>query len=143
MPRPRFKPTAEQRKMVEGMSASGMTEVRIAHVIGDIDPKTLRKHFRAELDQGASKAIAVVGQTAYKMAISGRHPAMTIFFLKCRAGWKEKSLVEHTGPDGGPLEIQSHDQHIEQQLAAALARATESEKRSKVNPESSGGDSTP
>ena len=36
-------------------------------------------------------------QTAFKMAISGKCPAMTIFWLKTRAGWSEKEpMVDET-----------------------------------------------
>jgi len=134
MPRPRFKPTPEERKMVEALSGYGVREDEIAQTLRDgIDPKTLRKHFRRELDQGAAKANAAVAQTAYKMAISGRHPAMTMFYLKCRAGWKEKTILEHSGPHGGPLEIENHDEHIEQQLAAILAGTTRAASPSKVS----------
>jgi hypothetical protein len=56
--------------------------------------KSLRKHFRKELDRGAIEATAKVGQTLYQMATSGKHPAATIFWLKTRAGWREVQVVE-------------------------------------------------
>jgi len=92
MPRPRFEPTAEQRKTVEVMAAYGIPEEQIASTTGPkgIDPKTLRKHFRRELLLGATKANSKVAETAYQMAISGKCPVMTIFWLKCRGGWKER-----------------------------------------------------
>src|SRR6266481_3856407 len=96
MPRPRFEPTAEQRKTVEAMAAYGIPEDQIASTIGPkgIDPKTLRKHFRRELLLGATKANSKVAETAYQMATSGKCPTMTIFWAKCRNGWKER---EHAG----------------------------------------------
>jgi hypothetical protein len=96
MPRPRFEPTAEQRKTVEVMAAYGIPEEQIASTIGPkgISPKTLRKHFRRELLLGATKANSKVAETAYQMAISGKSPALTIFWLKCRARWRE---TEHAG----------------------------------------------
>ncbi len=96
MPRPRFEPTAEQRKTLEIMAAYGIPEEQIASTTGPkgIDPKTLRKHFRRELLLGATKANSKVAEMAYQMAISGKSPVMTIFWLKCRGGWKEK---EHAG----------------------------------------------
>jgi hypothetical protein len=33
-----------------------------------------------------------VMQTAFKMAVSGKTPAMTMFWLKTQAGWKEHQL---------------------------------------------------
>ena len=104
MARPRFNPTAEQRKMVEAMAGYGVPELGIAQSLG-IDPKTLRRHFRRELDQGATKANTQVAQSAFKMASSGRSPSMTMFWLKCRAGWRETTILQHMGPNGGPVEI--------------------------------------
>jgi len=67
MARPRFEATAEQRHTVEAMAAYGVPEDEIARSVGErgIDPKTLRKHFRRELDIGATKANSNVAQTLY------------------------------------------------------------------------------
>src|SRR6266568_8480231 len=74
MPRPRFEPTAEQRKTVEIMAAYGMPEEQIASTTGPhgISPKTLRKYFRRELLLGATKANSKVAETGYQMATSGK-----------------------------------------------------------------------
>jgi hypothetical protein len=122
MARPRFNPTAEQKKTVEAMSAYGISEDEVARAMGDhgIDPKTLRKHFRHELDIGATKANSAVAQTAYQMATSGKCPAATMFWLKCRAGWKETNVLQHSGPNGGPIQI-SNDE-LEKRITDELAR---------------------
>jgi hypothetical protein len=59
-------------------------------MIGMRSPKTLRKHFRHELDTGHAEANAQVAQTLYRMAVSGVHPAATMFWLKTQARWREK-----------------------------------------------------
>jgi hypothetical protein len=89
------------------MAATGFTHVAIANCLGTngIDEKTMRKHFRRELDTAADKANAAVANKAYQMAIAGDPPAATFFFLKCRAGWKEKQGIEHSGPDGGSVHL--------------------------------------
>ena len=104
VPRPRFSPTVDQRRVVEAMTGFGTPEQDIAQSLR-IAAKTLRKHFRQELDLGATKANATVAQSAFKMAISGQYPAMTMFWLKCRAGWRETAILQHTGPEGGPVKI--------------------------------------
>jgi hypothetical protein len=119
MARPKFEPTLEHRRSVEAMAAYGIDEVKIARIIG-VDPKTLRKHFRYELDIGATKANAAVGQTLYHMATSGRHPSASMFWMKCRAGWKETQVLQHSGPDGGPIEI-SNDQ-LDERITDELGR---------------------
>jgi hypothetical protein len=68
MGRPAFAPSAEQRKQVETMAGYGITEDDIALVLG-IDPKTLRKHFRVELDTGHVKANARVAESLYLQAV--------------------------------------------------------------------------
>jgi hypothetical protein len=54
-----FKPTQKQREAVETMAGYGIPQAHIALLITDdgIDPKTLRLHFREELDRGAPKAL--------------------------------------------------------------------------------------
>ena len=94
MSRPRFVPTEEQRRTVKSLSAYGITQEEIATMVDLRSAKSLRKHFRQELDRGAIEATAQVSQTLYKMATSGKHPAATIFWLKTRAGWREIQVVE-------------------------------------------------
>jgi hypothetical protein len=47
----RFEPTPDQRRTVKTMAGFGIPHTDIAPFIG-IDTKTLRKHFREELDRG-------------------------------------------------------------------------------------------
>ncbi len=56
-------------------------------------------------DTAADKTNAAVANKAYQMAIAGDPPAARFFWLKCRAGWKEKHGIEHSGPDGESLRI--------------------------------------
>ena len=62
----------------------------------------LTKYFSTEplkclMEQGRSNALANVMRTAYEQAVSGDVPAMTMYYLKTRAGWKETHVVEHSG----------------------------------------------
>jgi len=72
------------------MAAFGVPEQDIARVIG-IDGKTLRKHYREELDTGQTKATAKVAESLYKKATGDGPQSVTaaIFWLKTRARWKE------------------------------------------------------
>jgi hypothetical protein len=85
MPRPSFKPTPEQRKLVRSLAALGLRQEWICEMLHLRSPKTLRKHFREELSKGQAEATAAVARTAYEMAFSGRYPAMLMFWLKCQA----------------------------------------------------------
>ncbi len=90
-----FQPTDEQRRMVKAMSGFGVPHDDIA-VLLDIDPKTLRKHLRSELDRGSIEATAKVGQSLFRMATEGNNVAAAIFWMKARAGWREKHEVQVT-----------------------------------------------
>jgi hypothetical protein len=89
--------------MVETMAAAGVPQEVIGQCLNPplLCPKHLRKHFRKELDTSSTLANASVARRAYQMALTSDNPAWAIFWLKCRAGWKEKQEVQHTGPDGG------------------------------------------
>jgi hypothetical protein len=72
MARTAYKPTDEQKHLVKGMCCFGIRQTDIATWVGLRSPKTLRKHFREELDRGRTGADVEVGNTLYKMAVSGR-----------------------------------------------------------------------
>ena len=85
--------------MVKSMAAMGIPHDSIALKIGLRSPKTLRKHFRHELDLGRQMPSIKSEITLFDMAKSGDCPAATIFFMKTRAGWRERPTVE---PAAGP-----------------------------------------
>ena len=88
----RFEPNDEQRRTVRAMSGYGVPHDDIATMLR-LDPKTLRKHFRDELDRGSIEATAKVGQSLFRMATEGGSVAAAIFWMKARAGWREKHDV--------------------------------------------------
>ena len=96
-------PEPAGRRQVEAMAAYGVPEADIARVLG-IDPKTLRKHYRDELDTGSIKANSRVAESLYRKAMGDGAQSVTacIFWLKTRAQWKETVVQEHTG-DVGPI----------------------------------------
>ena len=94
---PAFKPTDDERKLVEQMTACGIPQESQCLVIRDgIDDKTLRKHFRRELDTAATKANAKVAGTLVNKAMGGDTTAI-IWWSKTRMKWSERQEVEHTG----------------------------------------------
>ena len=105
--RPRFHATASQRQTVEAMAGCGIPETDISLVMG-VAPKTLRKHFRSELDTGHIKANAKIAGNLYRIATGNGREAVTaaIFWLKTRSGWKEP-VPERVYPLG-KKEIQSN-----------------------------------
>jgi hypothetical protein len=91
-----IEPTDEQRRTVKAMSGFGVPHDNIATHIG-IDPKTLRKHFREELDRGSIEATTKVAQSLFNMATQGNNVAAAFFWMKARVGWREKQEVQHSG----------------------------------------------
>src|SRR5947207_14653638 len=62
-----------------------------------LDPKTLRKHYREELDLGETKANAQVAGFLFNSARTGNVTAQ-IFWLKTRARWRETPTeLRHSG----------------------------------------------
>ncbi|WP_270933678.1 hypothetical protein [Falsiroseomonas oryzae] len=98
-------PTAEERRTVRAMAGFGVPQEQIATFL-DIDAKTLRKHFRAELDRGSIEVTTKVAQSLFRMATEGNNVAAAIFGMKARAGWRERHGVS-VGPreDGPPAVV--------------------------------------
>ena len=82
------KPTAETRSNVKALASVGTTQEHIAIYLG-IDVKTLRKHYRRELDTSLIIANSNVAKSLYKNANDGNVTAQ-IFWLKTKGGWSER-----------------------------------------------------
>jgi len=132
MTRPAFAPTDEQRRLVRSLATYGIPQDRIAAEVinpetGDaIDPKTLRLHFRAELNTGNTKATAQVAQALFNNAVKKNNVVAQIFWLKTQARWSETpQKIELTGEAGGPIEFtQLSDSERVRRLSAILGRAS-------------------
>jgi hypothetical protein len=101
MARLAFKPTEAQKHQVKGMSSCGVRQTDIAAWVGLRSPKTLRKHFREELDRGRIGADVEVGKTLFKMATSGKRPSATIYYLNRQASRRAR-LMPVTNPVVAP-----------------------------------------
>ena len=100
-PKP-YTPTDEQRRVVRAMAGYGVPQDDIARVVR-CTSRTLRKWYRQELDVAVIEANARVAQCLYQQATTPGNIAASIFWLKARAGWREKQQVEVTGYNGTPL----------------------------------------
>ena len=107
MGRPAHHPEPSERRQVEAMADYGVPEADIARVLG-IDPKTLRKHYRGELDRGHIIANIRVAECLFHKATGDGRQSVTaaIFWLKARAGWKETSLQELSARIEAPSAIE-------------------------------------
>ena len=96
-------------KQVESLAANGLTQEQIACALG-ISETTLHQRkrdsadFAAAIKRGKAKGIALVTNKLME-SIKGGNMTGMIFFLKTQAGWKETNVQEHTGANGGAIQV--------------------------------------
>lgn len=103
---PGFNPTPQQAREVSVMAALGLDPKDIALVL-NIEERMLKLYYTKELRVSHNLANAMVARQALQMAMSGRFPDMTKFWLKTRAKWKENHPEELPTDDkekGGELD---------------------------------------
>ena len=105
MSRAAYQPTDKDREIVKAMASYGVPQEDIGRVIG-VSHVTLRKYYAPEIETAAVQANAKVAETCYQMAVSGKMPAATFFWLKTRAGWRETDRIEHVGEGGGAVKLE-------------------------------------
>lgn len=116
--RPAFKPTSEQRKTVEQLSAMGVPVEEMPKFIFNKDGSqicepTLRKNFMQEIAGGRVKADLKVINSLFNNATKPTkanpygNVIAQLFWAKVRLGWNDKQMVEHTGKDGAPIQTAS------------------------------------
>ena len=87
-PKP-HKATEANKNLVAGHARVGTTQAVIADIL-NIDLKTLRRYYRAELDQSLATANATIAGKLFSKAMAGDgDTAALIFWLKTRAKWSE------------------------------------------------------
>lgn len=103
---------------IEAMASVGLSFDKIAHVFG-MSVNTLKaraaenEKIQMAMDSGKAKALYEVAKTAYNMAVSGREPAATFFYLKCQGGWRETQSLEVSGPGGSSIALSHLAEKIE------------------------------
>ena len=113
-------PTDASRKQVEALASFGVPRSDIARIVG-IGEVTLRKHYAEVLATAAVKANSMVAQSLFNKATRGDGASSVtagIFWLKVRAGWREKDVHEVTGLNGGPIQMVDVSGLSDAQLAA-------------------------
>lgn len=97
-----YLPTKEARDTVSHYTRYGIPQADLCAVLG-ISKATLHRHFRAEIDTAAPRAIAKVAETLYNRAVAGDQNAIE-FFLKNRAReqWSDRYVVVDGGTEVDP-----------------------------------------
>jgi hypothetical protein len=103
-----FKPTPKQRELVELAAGCGLKHTEIARFL-KCDVVTMYKYFRRELDIGKFKLDMVAANTILKSMGGAADERVRLdaarFYAARRMGWKEAVGLEHTGADGGAIEV--------------------------------------
>jgi len=91
--------TEDDLKKIEKLAMYGLTQEKIAGVFS-MSRRNFQKRIaeipelKQIMEQGYAKAEAQVAAVAFEKAVSGEHLSMTMFWLKCRARWKETQVHE-------------------------------------------------
>jgi hypothetical protein len=100
-------PDAELMHMIANAAVAGLTEDQISTTF-QLSLRDLHRHYQATMEEGRGQSIYKVAKSLYQMATDEKNVTAMIFYLKCRAGWKEARpdplQLEHSGPAGGPIE---------------------------------------
>ena len=87
----------EELVRLEEMAAWGVSVRRMAVRLG-VGHATLERRMadtpevKEAIEKGRAHASCVIGKTAFELAASGKCPAMTMFWLKCRERWRENDF---------------------------------------------------
>lgn len=86
--RPRHIPTDIDRRVVLLLASQGTPQPQIACAV-NVSEKTLRRHYRHELDVGAVRLESALILRLYSLAGGKGATALkaTVFALRCRFGW--------------------------------------------------------
>lgn len=96
--RPGHEPNDVTRQTVLMHVAVGTTTQDIARLLG-VSLRTLKRHYREELNFGKAKANASVAGKLFNRAMNGDTTAQ-IFWMKASAGWSDKQQVQFSSEDG-------------------------------------------
>jgi hypothetical protein len=104
-----IQPNPAQRELVKNLAGWGLRQIYIASSL-NIDPKTLRKYYRKELDEGLIHAKTSVLHSLFDMATSRRNSAATIFWAKTRGDFTPEEKLppkmrrtSHSSPTSEPV----------------------------------------
>lgn len=116
-------PTPADARIVQMWTRAGIGKERIAHRLG-VSVSQLENSYPFELGYTDEESLAIVADVAFQMAVSGRHPQMTKFWLEVKGGWMPGNL---TGGDGGkkPLQIVVDPSVIEEAEFTEVTEASE------------------
>ncbi len=94
----------ETKFQIQVLAELGLPIEHIATVVG-MAVMTLNAYCKEIIDEGRANGHKKVASALFDMAIDKEHPAMTTFYLKAKAGWKETTSVEFPDANGVPQKV--------------------------------------
>jgi hypothetical protein len=86
------------------LALAGVARDDIAKAMG-MDIKTLNRYYGRDIDEAVREANALVADRLLQKALNGDTTCM-LFWLKCKAGWREYAPLPPSLPNGVPKELE-------------------------------------
>lgn len=94
--RPAYKVTDAGKKQVLRLSGLGLSQEEVSASMG-ISVDTLVKYFSVEYEKGKSDSLVELVNVLREKAIKDKDFKSINLLVKCKYGWKETEVKEHTG----------------------------------------------
>jgi hypothetical protein len=120
--RPAFVPTSGQRRLVEVLRANGVPMPVIASLL-DVDIKTVRRHFRAELQTGKERVTAALGAVVVRAGLGGDWRASLAWLARYGGpDWRHvEKRVLSGDPDAPPIQFTDPNAMTAEEIRRELA----------------------
>lgn len=102
-------PDPELRWIIRRLAGLGVAKTNIVRCVG-VSAKLLDEHYSATLETATVRVNAMVANELLRSCMRGNVQAQ-VAWLKMRDGWTERTVLEHSGPDGGPMQVQVYVPH--------------------------------
>ena len=126
--RPKFEITDDIMKKAEDYAAKGLTIDQIASVLGFSDATIYERQqeypdFYDALKRGRATGIANVTNALYEKATVDKDLGAQVFYLKNRAGWRDRHEVETTVETKHVIDLTGIDNESLKQLESVLEQS--------------------
>jgi len=126
--RPKFEITDDIMKKAEDYAAKGLTAEQIAMVLGISETTFYERQaenaeFAEALKRGRGTGIANVTNALYEKATVDKDLGAQVFYLKNRAGWRDRHEVETTVETKHVIDLTGIDNESLKQLESVLEQS--------------------
>ena len=103
--------TEASKKMVFELARLKLTQKVIADLL-EISDDTLVKYYKSELKKGEATGEMSVTRKIYDLALTEGNEKMLTLIAKTKLGWKETSVSELVGKDGGAIKFSDEKESL-------------------------------